>query len=615
VRGILRIALFVMACVLGCVPAVAEPLARSVLILDGTEPNSPWGIEFRAVLRSVLGASPMAPVAIYSEVLDLARFNTSEYEDVLRSYLRGKYRGKPIGVIVVHGPEALNIFMRMRAELWPAVPVVFGSVDEATVARLALPPDIIGTILQFRLGSMVAAARALVPNLKRIALVGDPFERQPFRSHFTQELSKLADELEIIDLMGLPMAELKERVAVLPLDAAIVFVPLYVDKAGGIYISRDALGQVAEAANRPVISDVATHIGYGSTGGYMSLPEPVARVTTQLVQRILDGESVFSISVPVQDFSRPIFDWRQLKRFGIGEDRLPPGSEVRFKPQSLWERYWWQLSIIIAAFLLQTAMIAWLLHERRRRHSAELESRLRLREVLHLDRVAAVGAMSASIAHELNQPLGAIMANAEAAAILLTAETIDRDQVRDILTDIRRCDQRAGEIITHLRGLLKKQGETDLQEFDLNDALRDALRTLNPEAKRRGVLVSAHHLQGALPVRADKVHLEQVILNLATNAMDAMQDCPPGGRRMTLETVLTGKSQVEVSLADQGGGIPGDKLKGVFEAFYTTKQQGTGLGLSIVRTIVENCGGTIWAENRPGGGAVFRFTVPLAKVH
>jgi len=239
-------------------------------------------------------------------------------------------------------------------------------------------------------------------------------------------------------------------------------------------------------------------------------------------------------------------------------------------------------------------MIAWLLLERRRRLSAELESRGRRLEVIHLDRVAAVGAMSASIAHELNQPLGAILANAETAEMLLEASQIDRDQLKEILADIRQSDQRAADIIAHLRGLLKKQSASELQGFDLNDAIRDALHTLDPEARKRGVLVNAYRAQGELPVHADQVHLEQVILNLATNAMDAMQDCAPGTRNMTVQTALIRESEVEVSISDSGTGIPNDKLEGVFQTFFTTKQKGIGLGLSIVRTIVETSGGKIW---------------------
>jgi signal transduction histidine kinase len=116
-----------------------------------------------------------------------------------------------------------------------------------------------------------------------------------------------------------------------------------------------------------------------------------------------------------------------------------------------------------------------------------------------------------------------------------------------------------------------------------------------------------------LPVRADKVHLQQVLLNLAMNAMDAMSGCRGDRREIALQTALASRSEVEVSVADSGPGIPKDKLKDIFETFYTTKQYGTGLGLSIARTIIETYGGTIWAENRTGGGAVFRFTLPLAK--
>ena len=125
--------------------------------------------------------------------------------------------------------------------------------------------------------------------------------------------------------------------------------------------------------------------------------------------------------------------------------------------------------------------------------------------------------------------------------------------------------------------------------------------------------LSTHQADGNLPVRADEVHLQQVILNLAMNGMDAMQNCVSGAGKMSIQTALVGESEVEVRVTNSGTGIPTDKLSEVFDTFYTTKRQGTGLGLSIARTIVETYGGKIWAENRPGGGAAFRFTLPLSK--
>jgi signal transduction histidine kinase len=615
VRQLLARALLAFAAVVALSFSVAaEPLPRSVLLLDQSGPTSPWGRGFRDSLLSALRADRANPVEFYSEVLDLGRFRGPEYEESLLDHFRNKYRNKKIGVIAVHGSSALDLYLRLRAKLWPTVPVVAGFLDEATVARLNRdrPSDFTGTILQLRLSNSVTAARAIVPNLRRLALVGDSFERDPFRSHYVQELTNFAREFEIIDLSGLPMATLKNRVAALPDDAAIIYTVVYRDTQGVTYISPDALFQVAQAANRPIVGESEPLIGSGLTGGFLAQYEPVARETAQRALRILNGEKAADIPITVGDFTRPIFDWRQLQRFGVSESRLPPGSEVRFRPPTLWDQYRWQLTAISAAIVLQALMIAGLLIERRRRRTAEQQSRDRFQEVVHLNRTATAGALSASIAHELNQPLGAILCNTEAAETLLAGKSPDLEQIRDILADIRRDDQRASDVIKHLRGLLRKR-DIEFQEFDLNDAIRSTLNVLEAEAIKCGVELKPVHLQGSLQVRADPVHLQQVILNLATNAMDSMQACAPGKRVLTMESALASESEVEVSVLDSGDGIPADKLSNIFDAFYTTKSHGTGLGLSIARMIVETCGGRIWAENRAGGGAAFRFTLPLAK--
>jgi signal transduction histidine kinase len=456
------------------------------------------------------------------------------------------------------------------------------------------------------LGNAVVAARALVPNLKRMVLVGTPFERDPWRRHFNQELVSFSSELEFIDLLGLPMDEVRRRVATLPDDAAIYYTATY-----GAGQARDAVPLLAAAANRPIVSDTVTQIGYGSTGGIVVLPEPIAAEAARRALRILGGEPASRMPVTRGDFTRPVFDWRQLQRWKVNEARLPPGSEIRFRSSSVWEQYRWQVIAALAVVLLQAAMITWLLLERYRRRAAELESRGRLLQVIHLNRTAATGVLSASIAHELNQPLGAILSNAEAAELLLDAKPPDLDEVREILADIRQSDRRAVEIIAHMRGLLKKKTELELSELDLNDAVAEAVHVLEPEAMKQRVVLSVDPAPAPVTVRADPVHLQQVIFNLAMNGMDAMASRPPGERRLAVQTAVNGASEVEVSITDSGSGIPRDKLNEVFETFYTTKQQGTGLGLTIARTIVETYGGKIWAENRIAGGAVFRFSLPL----
>jgi signal transduction histidine kinase len=280
----------------------------------------------------------------------------------------------------------------------------------------------------------------------------------------------------------------------------------------------------------------------------------------------------------------------------------------------MWQRYRWQIAAVLGVLLAQAAVIAGLILERRRRCAAELELRQRLMQVVHLNRSAIAGALSASVAHELNQPLAAIQNTAEAAILYLKAEPPNTTRIEHLLGNIIRDDNRAAKIVSNLRGLLKKRNSVELQEFDLSEVMRDALEIVAPEARRRGIEVAGRTAHTALLVRGDRIQLQQVILNLAMNAIDALSSCDSARKKMSINAAAVPGFAVEVSVADNGVGIPPDRLNQIFETFYTTKGHGTGLGLSIARTIVEMYGGRIWAENQPGGGAEFRFTLPLAQM-
>lgn len=593
------------------VAPAAEPRPRSVLLLDQSEPNAPFGLQFRAALRASLYQDQEDPITIYSEVMDIARFGGAGYDAALREYFREKYKDKKIGVIVAHGSAALELLLRLRNDLWPEVPVVFALVDELRLAKLKLPPDITGRTVRLKFEHVVQMAQTMVPGLKRIALVGDKLEGQPFFGHFAQEIPAFRDRFEFINLTGLPLEEVRKRVADLPDHTAIYYSAIYRSDNGRIYISRDALPYVAENANRPIVSSSEPHLGFGSAGGMMGMPIPTGEEAGKLALRILAGERAQDIPIAPGQNVKPLFDWRQLKRWNVRESLLPPGAEIRFRTYTVWERYRWQILGILAVLVFQAGLIAVLLFERHRRMRAEQQSRSRLVEMAQMDRALTLGVMSTSIAHELNQPLGAILNNAEAAEILLKQTPPDLDQIRDILFDIRKDDERAGAIIGHLRGFLKR-GDLQLSNVELNDVVSDVLNIVEPEAVRRGVTVNVQTGASPAEVKGDRVLLQQVLLNLALNGMDAMQKTA-NVRRLKFSTALVGESRVEVSVSDTGSGIPEASLKGIFNSFVTTKQQGTGLGLSIARTIVENFGGRIWAENRQGGGAVFRFELPLTR--
>jgi C4-dicarboxylate-specific signal transduction histidine kinase len=231
-------------------------------------------------------------------------------------------------------------------------------------------------------------------------------------------------------------------------------------------------------------------------------------------------------------------------------------------------------------------------------------------ELAHASRVSVTGQFASAIAHELSQPLGAILRNAEAAELYLEQDPPDLGEVRAILADIRLDDQRAGGVIKHLRTLLKRRN-IERKAESMAAMLEDALGLTRFDAASRKVLLEIE-VSSALPaVMCDAVHIQQVLLNLIVNAMDAVADAPVEKRQVLVRAQRLDEAEIEVAVVDAGCGIAPDKLGKLFDPFYTSKPTGLGVGLSISRTIIEAHDGRIWAENNAGGGATFRFTLPL----
>jgi signal transduction histidine kinase len=234
----------------------------------------------------------------------------------------------------------------------------------------------------------------------------------------------------------------------------------------------------------------------------------------------------------------------------------------------------------------------------------------RLREQLaRASRLTTLGELAAAIAHEVNQPLCAIVSNAETTQGYLAEETADLGEVRDALQDIVADGRRASEIIRRIRTLLRTR-QAERAPFGLTDAARDVAVLLRHQLTRDSITLTLDFAADLPPVLGDRVQVQQVILNLMLNAAEALQGSPADRRRLSISTAVTG-DVATVSVQDSGPGISPELLDRVFDAFFTTKSDGTGIGLSISRTIIVAHGGRIWVESAAGGGAVFRFTLPL----
>ena len=249
----------------------------------------------------------------------------------------------------------------------------------------------------------------------------------------------------------------------------------------------------------------------------------LSQITAAVAIRILNGEKAGDIKTPPTGFAAPIFDWRQMQSWGIAESSLPPGSTIYFREPTVWERYSWQIALTIALVLAQAGLISILLLEHRRRRLAEVQSRQRMSELARVMRFSTAGELTASIAHEINQPLGSILTNAETAKEILKSPSPDIAELNEIVDDILKDDQRANEVIRRMRSLLKK-APFELKNFDLNDLVGETLGVLSSLAVGRKVELTSLITQNALPILGDRIQLQQVILNLVVNGIDAMTD-------------------------------------------------------------------------------------------
>jgi PAS domain S-box-containing protein len=241
---------------------------------------------------------------------------------------------------------------------------------------------------------------------------------------------------------------------------------------------------------------------------------------------------------------------------------------------------------------------------------AELDVYQLRRELAHMARVATLGELTASLVHELTQPLTAILSNAQAAQRLLALGPSSLDEVKEILRDIGEDDNRAMEVIRRLRGLLKKE-EGERKPVQLNKLVQQIVQLVRHDAAMRQSALEVDLDPALRPILGDPVQLQQVLLNLLLNGLDAMAGLAPWERRLLVRTRRRDTRTVEVAVSDRGAGIPADRLGKVFEPFFTTKPHGIGMGLAICRSIITAHGGGIAATNNPDRGATLCFTLPV----
>jgi signal transduction histidine kinase len=571
----------------------------------------PWS-EYAKAIRMELDRQSPWPLDITENSLVTARFSDEDPEGPFVDYLRALFAKRPLDLIVSIGAPAANFVQRHRQRLFAGTPMVLMAVDERRVQYSNLTANDTAVAVRINYLSVFENILQVLPDTKDVVVVvgTSPIEKF-WKEAIAKEVEPLANRIKLSWTDELSFESLLKQASTLPPHTAIFWELMIVDAVGVVHEGDVPLTRLHAVANAPIFSYDESFFGSAIVGGPLLLVADSSRQTAAVAVRILGGEKPGEIKTPPVQFAGPVFDWREMRRWGISESRLPAGSEIRLRPATAWEQYRWQVLIIAAVILTQTLLIMGLLYEHQRRRRAEVQSMQRMTELAHLNRVATAGELSASIAHEVKQPLAAVVAQSSAALRWLAHATPDLDEARAALKKITFAGNRASEIVDNLRSMFRKESGAR-RPLDINGLITNVIGLTSHEAQKHDILVHTTFFDAPKPqTLGDQAQLEQVFLNLVMNAIEAMNSSKSDHRVLELKTSVNEGHEVLVTIADSGPGVDAENLEKIFDAFFTTKADGMGMGLSICRSIIESHGGRLWAL--PGDpGLIFCVSLPSA---
>ena len=594
--------------------ALADEIAapKTVLVLFEETRVLPAVAETDDAIRSTLQASSTMPIRLYTEYLGLSWFPEEARELALRDLLQKTYAKRRPDVVVVWGTGGLRFVLKHRAAMFEGVPIVFCAVDPALLPQLAADSGVTGVSRRIDWTSSLDLILRLHRETHEVVIVtGSGGVDLRWEAEARRAFAQHPGGVTLTYLARRPMSQLLKAVESLSPGTVILYGAVLQDGTGRPYLPHEAMVQIANVSRVPIYAVTSNMLGRGVVGGrFLDFPSQGA-MAAQLALRILGGERLGPADI-VQADNLYLFDWQQLQRWRIDESRLPAGSIVRFRQASMWDLYKTHIIAAVVLIATQTVLIATLLVQRARRQRAEDQARARREELAHAQRVATVGELSASLAHEITQPLTAIVTNAHAARRLLAASRADGNELNETLVDIAGDAERAGSIVRRLRVLVRKQ-LAERQPVDINKTVTEVATILRRDIARADVSLQLQLAEDLPRVIGDAVQLQQVVLNLLVNACQAMAGVADVPRVLSVETVQATPGSIEITVADTGAGVAEPELERIFEPFVSSKADGLGMGLSINRSIVEAHGGQIVATRNPDRGLTLHVTLPTVR--
>ena len=591
---------------------------KKVLVMYWDTKDIPANVSFDQSFQAALHSDPAIKVEYYAEYLDSTRFPGENQEEFLYTYLRQKYAGHNIDVVVASPDPSLNFLLKYRAELFPNCPIVAITIKRPPSESLNAGPGLTGIVRVSTHRQTLDLALKLHPGTEQVFIIsGTPEHDKRFETAARQELYDYENRVRITYLTDLPLNELIATTKSLPPRSVILYLwQRTSNQQEKLLQTTDVLASFAPSSSAPIYGMGSRNVGFGLVGGYVQDSEVNGTKVAELVLRILKGTRAQDIPFEPAP-SAPMFDWRQLQRWGISEDSLPPGSVVRFREITFWEQYKWRIIVILALIALQAAFITILLIERKRRQraklaldhlNAELEERIAARTAALDNKSRELETFAYSVAHDLKAPLRGIDGYSR---LLLDdyAASLD-DEGRSFLNIIQTSTEEMSQLIDDLLTYSRlERREFKPDRFELRPLIMRLVEQKKREAAERSIEFVVDVNGGA--VEADANGLIQSLGNYLDNAVKFT-------RKVSRPLIEVGSKETMTNrllwVRDNGVGFDmkyHDRIFDIFQRLNPAEDfPGTGIGLAIVRKAMERMGGRAWAESEPGRGATFYLEIP-----
>ena len=528
--------LLAVVLLLSAAPSDAQPAVRQVLVLQSFDRGNAAVDQFTTNFRVELDQRVEGPVNVVQVVVGPTGF-VSAPEQAVVDYIRSTFvnRPKPDLIVTIAGPAA--VFARKyRQQLFPETPILFASVDQKYLRDAPLGDNETAVAVVNDFPRVIENVLQLLPQTRQVFMVvGSGPIGQFWRRELENEFRRFHDRLTFVWFDQLSVQETLRRSASLPENSAIVYVIFSTDGTGVAFADERMFAELHATANAPLFAPFSVYLGAGVVGGSLLSIADLSRDTADVAVRLLNGAPPSSIRLPARAAGQPTFDWRELQRWGIPESRLPPGSIVRYRAPSLWSAYRSTVLSAIGVLAIQSLLIVGLLYQRRARRRAEIESRNNLALAADASRRQTMSALTSSIAHELGQPLSSMIHNAQAGRMMITADRATPDTMGEILSDIETEGVQATQIIDRHRTMLRGR-QLDTKPIDLHVVIHESLALVAHDMRARQIEATVNLSSNPCIITGDQVLLQQVMVNLLMNAMDAMAETPPTRRRVTIST-------------------------------------------------------------------------------